>query len=298
VAKHPPFSVNSRQHQALERAALALRMGRFAEAEQLAAEVLKASRTDAAAVAMLAQALIAQNRGDEAISPLEKVVRRGNDAGLETLLGAALGSAGRREEAIEQLRRTAARRPPFPPAVQELAGQLSKAGRIDEAIAAIESGLGLLPENIDLQLNLASLYLLRNRRDRARAILSNARDAAPGRPEILTALARVLLLDGEFAAAADACRHALALRPDDALARADLAACLLEMGKRDAGEANLRLAFRGRPQMLGRATYALVQSSHGRFFFRQSAVAKFLQDEPATSPATPGTDADRSPTHD
>jgi Flp pilus assembly protein TadD len=292
VAKHPP-PVNSRQHQALERANLALRMGRFAEAEQLAAEVLKASRTDAAAVAMLAQALIAQNRGDEAISPLEKVVRRGNDSGLETLLGAALGSAGRREEAIEQLRRTAARRPPFAPAIQELAGQLSKAGRIDEAIAAIESGLAVLPENIDLQLNLASLYLLRNKRDRARAILSKARDMAPGRPDVFTALARVLLLDGEFAAAEDGFRRALGLRPDDALARADLATCLLEMGKRDAGEANLRQAFRGRPQMLGRATYALVQSSHGRFFFRQSAVAKFLQDEPTTATAapTPGTDA-------
>jgi hypothetical protein len=37
--------------------------------------------------------------------------------------------------------------------------------------------------------------------------------------------------------------------------------------------------------MLGRATYALVQSSHGRFFFRQSAFAKFLQDEPARTSA-------------
>ncbi len=90
----------------------------------MASEVLKASRTDAAAVAMLAQALIAQNRGDEAVAPLEKVVRRSSDAGLETLLGAALGNSGRREDAIAQLRRTAARRPPFPPAVQELAGQL------------------------------------------------------------------------------------------------------------------------------------------------------------------------------
>ena len=149
------------------------------------AEVLKASRTDAAAVALLAQALIAQNRGSEAIAPLEKVVRRGNDAGLETLLGAALGSAGRGEEAIEQLRRTAARRPPFPPAIQEFAGQLAKAGRIDEAIAAIESGIALLPENIDLQLDLARLYLLRNRRDKARDILVKARDAAPGAPRCL-----------------------------------------------------------------------------------------------------------------
>jgi hypothetical protein len=51
------------------------------------------------------------------------------------------------------------------------------------------------------------------------------------------------------------------------------------MGQRDAGEASLRSALRGRAQMFGRATYALVNSSHGRFFFRQSAVAKFLQDK-------------------
>jgi hypothetical protein len=29
--------------------------------------------------------------------------------------------------------------------------------------------------------------------------------------------------------------------------------------------------------MLGRVTHALAASSHGRFFFRPSAVAKFLQ---------------------
>jgi Flp pilus assembly protein TadD len=280
-----PFPSSSGQHQhgglALERAALALRMRHFAEAERLAAEILRASRTDTAAVTILAQSLIAQDRGSEAIGPLEKAARRDSNAGIETLLGAALGGAGRSEEAIAQLRRAAARRPPFPPAYQELAGQLAKAGRVDEAIAAIASGLVLLPENIDLQLDLTRLHLRRNERDKARAILLKAREAAPGRPEILTALARVLLLDGEYTSAADLYRHALALRPDDVMTRADLAACLLEMGERDTGEANLRLALRGQPQMLGRATYTLVNSSHGRFFFRQSAVAKFLQDKPA-----------------
>ena len=137
-----------------------------------------------------------------------------------------------------------------------------------------------MPENIELQLDLARLYLLRNRRDKAYEILVNARDAAPGRPEVFIGAGARVLLEGEFDAAEDAFRHALALRPDDALARADLATCLLEMGKHDTGEANLRQVFRGRPQMLGRAaSYALVQSSHGRFFFRQSAFAKFLQDE-------------------
>ena len=286
MPKHPPFpSVNhghgNSRTQLLERAALALQMRRFAEAEQLAAKILKASRTDTAAVSILGRALIGQNRGAEAIAPLEKAARRSNDAGIETLLGAALGGAGRRSEAIDLMRRTTARRPPFIPAFQELAGQLSTAGRIDEAIAVVEDGLALIPQAIDLQVDLARLQLYRNERGKARATLLKADEAAPGRPEILTALARILLLDGEYAAAADACRRVLALRPDDAMARADLAACQLEMGERDAGEASLRSAFRGRPQMLGRSTYALVHSSHGRFFFRQSAVAKFLQDKPA-----------------
>jgi len=175
------------------------------------------------------------------------------------------------------LRLTTARRPPFLPAFQELAGQFAKAGRIDEAIAVVEGALALAPESIDLQLDLARLHLQRNDRSKARAILSAARDAAPGRPEIWIELARALLLDGEYAAAADAYRHALAHRPDDASTRADLAACLLEMGDREAGEANLRSAFRSGSHMLGRANHALVASSHGRFFFRPSAVVKFLQ---------------------
>jgi len=263
----------------LERGALALRMGQFAEAEQLAAEVLRTRRNDTAAVSILARALIAQNRGAEAIAPLEKAARRSSDPGIETLLGAALGGARRRTEAIEQLRRTTARRPPFMPAFQELAGQLAKDGTFDEAIVVIETGLALAPQNIELQLDLARLHLHRNERGKARAILLKARDAAPGYPAILTELARVLLLDGEYASAAEAYRHALAHRPDDAFTRADLAACLLEMGERDAGEANLRSALRSQPQLLGRATYALVNSSHGRFFFRQSAVARFLHGE-------------------
>jgi tetratricopeptide (TPR) repeat protein len=271
----------------LERAALALRMQHFGEAQQLAAEVLRTSRTDTAATMILAQALIAQNRAGEAIAPLEKAARRGNDARIETLLGAGLGSAGRGAEAIEQLRRTVARRPPFMPAFQELAGQLTKAGRVEEAIAVAQSALALAPESIDLQLDLARLHFYRNERGKVRAILLKAREAAPGRPEILAELGRILLLDGEYASAADTYRHALALRPDDALTRADLAACLLEMGDRDAGEANLRSALRGRPQMFGRTTYALAASSHGRFFFRPSALAKFLQGGDRSEPSTP-----------
>ncbi|WP_347336351.1 tetratricopeptide repeat protein [Bradyrhizobium viridifuturi] len=86
----------------------------------------------------------------------------------------------------------------------------------------------------------------------------------------------MLLLDGEYAAAADLYRQVLAQRPDDPLTRTSFSACLLEMGDRAAGEANLRLALRGRPQMIGRTTAALAMASHGRFFLRPSGFKKFL----------------------
>lgn len=279
----PPFPISTgpqqQRLQALERAAQALRAGRAADAERLANDILKASRTDAAAISILAHALIAQNRGGEAIGPLEKAVRRGDDPAIETLLGAALGGAGRRADAIAQLQKTVTRTPPYAPAFQELAGQLSKAGQIIDAIAVMERIVASLPDAIALQLDLARLYLQRNDRGKARAILLQARDASPVR-EVLIALARVHLLDGDYDAAADTFRHALALHPDDHLTRADLAACLLETGQREAGEASLRQAARNRPQMFGRSVYALAMSSHGRFFLRPSALATFLNDRP------------------
>jgi len=279
MPKHPTLPAVSRGNrpaQLLERAALALRTQHFGEAEQLAADVLRTSRTDTAATMILAQALIAQNRAAEAIAPLEKAARRSSDARIETLLGAGLGSAGRGAERSNNCAGPSrGARPSCRPSRNSLASFQGRTRR--GGIAVAESGLALTPESVDLQLDLARLHLYRNERGRARAMLSNAREAAPGRPDILTEFARVLLLDGEYAAAAAAFRHALGLRPDDVLTRADLAACLLEMGDRDAGEANLRSAALGRPQMFGRATHALAASSHGRFFFRPSALAKFLQ---------------------
>lgn len=269
MSNAPRGHVHSRA-QLLERAALALRMQHFAEAEQLAAEVLKASRTDAAAVSILAQALLAQMRGEEAIAPLQKAARRHKDPAIEILLGKALDAARRRARGDELLRRATAR---------QLAGQFAGDGRFGEAIDVLENALALEPGSIDLQLDLARLHMHRNDRGKARAILLEAQELARDRADVLTTLAQVFFLDGEIALAADAFRRALALAPEDALTRTGLAACLLEMGDRDAGEANLRLAVRGRPQMLGQATYALIHSSHGRFFFRRSAAARFLQRE-------------------
>ena len=261
---------------ALERATLALQMGQPVEAERLAEGVLRANRSNNAAAVILGQALLIQNRPSEAITPLERAARRSDDPKIETLLAAALAAAGRRDEALDQLRQTTARRPAFPPAFREYADQLAKAGRFDEAIAVAEAGLQLTPDVIELQVDLGRLHLRRNDRVRARSLLLQALAAAPGRRDIQAVLARVMVFDGEYVAAADIYRHALALQPEDAMTRVDLGMCQLELADRSAGEASLRSATRGRPEMLGRAIHSLAAASHGRFFFRPSAAVKFL----------------------
>jgi predicted Zn-dependent protease len=113
----------------------------------------------------------------------------------------------------------------------------------------------------------------------ARDLFLQVRAAAPERHDALVGLASVMVLDGEYAAAADLYRLALGVRPDDAVTRISLGKCLLEMGKRDAGEATLRAAARGAAQMAGPAIVALAGAPHGRFFLRPSAAAKFLSAE-------------------
>ena len=177
------------------------------------------------------------------------------------------------------MQRTTARRPPFPPAFIELGGQLSNAGRFDEGIELLESGLALAPDRVDLRMALGYLYLKRNDRARARSVFEEVRALAPERHDTLVALAKAMILDGEYPAAADLYRHALGLQPDDVLTRINLGKCLLEMGKRDAGEATLRAATRAAPQLAGRAILALAAAPHGRLFLQPSAAVKFLRSE-------------------
>lgn len=265
--------------QAMQQGVLALRARQFAEAEQIATNILKSNRSDRNAALLLAHALMGQNRGDEAIAPLERLARRGDDGEVETLLGALLCGAGRATDGLAQLRRTAARRPPYLPSFQELAGQLAKGGQYDEAISTVEAGLALAPGSVDLKLDLGRLLHDTNDFARAASVLTAARDAAPGRPDILNQLGRVLILHGDYAAAADAFRRVLALYPDDRSTRAYLATSLFEQGERDAAEAALRSIIRGQPQLLGRAAFVMAAASHGRFFFSQRDVAKFLGGE-------------------
>jgi hypothetical protein len=63
------------------------------------------------------------------------------------------------------------------------------------------------------------------------------------------------------------------------MTRNNLASCQLEMDEREAGEASLRAVAGAAPELSGMALTSLAAASHGRFFLRPSAAAKFLRVE-------------------
>jgi tetratricopeptide (TPR) repeat protein len=286
MPKRPPSPHDrpSTIQEALERAALALRAQRFDEAERLAEGVLKSNRSSLPAAQLLGQTRLLQGRPQAAIEPLHRAARRSQDPVIETLLARALADAGRRDEALGHLRQATERRPPYPLAFVELGDLLGKLGRLDEALAVFEAGLALAPDAAILRIGLGHLHLNRNDRAAARALFAQVRTAAPERHDAKVALANVLVLEGEYAAAADLYRLALEMRPDDAVTRISLGKCLLEMDERGAGEAALREATRDGASAAGLAIAALAATSHGRFFLRPSAAAKFLGADPALGP--------------
>jgi predicted Zn-dependent protease len=264
--------------QALEEAILALRSQRPDVAEGLAGKILRLEPDNLLAAQLLGEALLVQHRPAEAIEVLEKHVGRKADAPTETLLGMAFEAAGRLDEALLVYQRATTRRPVFPLAFHRLAQQLGETGRLAEAIALIKSGLALTPKRdaAALKLALGQLYLRGNDLDKARPVLSELVAEAPS-AAALSALARVMSSDGDFAAAASLYQRALDLRPDDGLMRIAVGKCLLELGDRRNGEASLRAAVLGDSHLLGTAIEAMAATPHGRFFLRTGDAAKYLE---------------------
>jgi tetratricopeptide (TPR) repeat protein len=261
---------------ALAKAVLALQMQQLEDAEQLASQVLKSDRGNTLAAEILGRALLAQNRLDEAIVQLAKFARRTDASSIETLLAGMLAAVGRRDDAIDHLRRAVARRPHYIPAFVELALQLRKAGQFDEAMTVTESGLTFEPQSADLQLALGYVLAERNERVRAREVFAKVHAAEPTHHDALMALAAAVIWDGDYARAADLYRGALAIKPMDDT-RIRLGKCLLELRQREEAEALFRTAAHGLSKLAAPSVIAMVSASHGRIFLQPSAALDFLR---------------------
>ena len=269
--------LSSRSRTALDAAVHAMRAQRPDEAVRQSREVLRTNKHNILAMQILGHALLMMNRAADAIVPLKAATAHSNDPAIETLYATALSGIGRRDEALAQLQRTSARRPLYPPAVLEHSAQLAKANRLDEATAVLEAGLAAAPDALDLRMELGFHHLKRNDRKAARAMFTAVQTIAPGRMDAQIASAKVMALDGDYTAAAETYQRVLAHQPGDVMTRNNLAICLLELNRREAGETGLRDAVKAVPQIAGHAITALAAASHGRFFLRPSAAAAFLR---------------------
>ena len=255
---------------------MALQMQQFADAEQLASQVLKSDRGNTLAAEVLGRALLAQNRLEDAVGHLSKFARRTGEPSIETLLAGMLAAVGRRDEALDHLRRAITPQPPYIPAFAELALQLRKSGLLEDAMTVAESGLALAPQSADLQLALGYVLADRNERVRAREVFANLRAAEPTHHDAMLALAGALIWDGDYKQAADLYRRALAIKPlDDTRIR--LAKCLLELRQREEAEVLFRAAAHGVSQLAAPAVIGMVSASHGRIFLQPSVALDFLR---------------------
>lgn len=167
--------------------------------------------------------------------------------------------------------------PADPRAILERGEALGAAGRIEEAIAVFEAGLRAFPTADGFRVSLAYLHLRLNDLQAARALFKQVRKAAPGRQDAMVGLAQVLALEGAHRCAVGLYRKALAIRPDNAAARIALGRSLLELGDREAGEAELKLAAGQTPELAGPVLATLAAAPKGRFFLRPSAGLAFLK---------------------
>ena len=262
---------------ALQRAMVALNSGHPADAERIAADVLKTNRRNVMALQILANALLLQNRIADAIAPLEAATRGNHDPQVETMLGIVLRQAGRIEDALSWLKRAVKRRPPYALAFYEFGCLLSFLNRDDEAVEAFNRGLDVAPLMPGLSVQLGYVQLRHKNYAEAKTAFGRALANSAGSPEALFGLAKAHQAVGDNAAAAGYFRQCLMSRPNDADMWLQLGYCLLELGDRAAGYECFRSATRADPQNYGNALSALVKSGRGRFWLKPSEAAQYFE---------------------
>ena len=250
---------------------------RLDEAERVARDLLSRYPQHADAQHLLGVALLLQKRPREAVDPLAQVARDTVSPVLETHYALALRDVGRKDEAIDWLRRAISRKPVFAAAFHELGLIFCGMRRYDDAEAVLKQGIELAPGVVELSVELGGVYICRAEPTNAKAAFARALALVPDHVRALHGCGTALLFEGEFERAAAQFRQALARVPEHVRARLDLAHCLLELGSFEAGAAELRIVVRSSPQHYGAALKMLASSRQGRLWMRPSMAASFLQ---------------------
>jgi arylsulfatase A-like enzyme len=196
---------------ALQRAAAALGAGQPERAETEARTALAAAPARTDARILLAQALTAQGRSDEADAVLAALPPDVAPAPW-VALGAARAelAQGQAEAALHRLEQARARHPGDPDLPRAQGALLEAEGRLEAALAAREAALALLPQDPGAQNDVAwTLLQLSRDPDRAHALALAAVARGGDRAALLDTLAAAQLARGDAVAALATIERAL-----------------------------------------------------------------------------------------
>ena len=146
-------------------------------------------------------------------------------------LGAALGQAGRMEEAIVALAKATRLNPNNPEPFVNLGAALASIGRLDEASRALTRAVDMEPENGDALNNLGIVLKDTGKVDAAIGVLSKAVRLQPDNARAYYNLGRAMMQAGRYAEAIHFFQEAIRIKPDYDNAVVDLAAALNRTGR-------------------------------------------------------------------
>lgn len=202
------------------RQALALHQARrWAQAEELYRQVLKARPDHAAAAHFLGLLLHQAGRSGDGLALIEQSVRvEPKNADFLNNLGTVLRDLGRAAAAADHFRRAVAARPDMLAARDNLGTVLKLEGRFEAAEEVFRGTIGRNPFHVRARLGLGDTLQEAGRLDAALTVFEEALAIRPKDAEVLHAYGVGLMEKGRLAEAAEMFRRALAADP--AMARA------------------------------------------------------------------------------
>jgi Flp pilus assembly protein TadD len=214
--------------------ALCGQLGDFVRAEQACRQAIALRPDEAALHHNLGIALLNQSKPAEAVSSFEQATRiNPHHAQAHADLGNALQQLDRYAEAVTRYEQALSLQPDVAPTYYNLANALRRLDRWQEAFACLEKAVRFKPEFEQAWRGMGELLIQHYQYDKAVEILRQAVSRLPDSAGLYLLLGVAHQEQGEVVPALSNYRHAVALEPGNAEARACLAGALGLAGQYD-----------------------------------------------------------------
>jgi tetratricopeptide (TPR) repeat protein len=213
---------------------------------------VEVTRDNWAGLGALSEALLAQNRADEAQPYIETMIRlRPNLPDARISLGSALSKRGDFDDAAAQYRLALKLNPGNADALEGLGVVLTAAGKFEDALPNLQAAVKIRPGDADIHYNLGRLYGLGGRHDLAAAEFTETVRLQPDNSSAHFNLGTAYAAQERFEEAAAQFREALRLKPGYLAADFNLAGSLASQGRYDEAIAHFQEVMRAQPDFPG-----------------------------------------------